>query len=254
MQHGLDFYAANDDESQVTHRYQLKEYGCYTFELTSIEEPVCFDALEPVSWPSSMWSKRRKATTTIFLPTSSSVALLSFFWFTFLYEFLPFRWFIGWKSRQDLQKQEAALIERWKGGRNSQTQGTFAFDWYILFFFLFHSTDSLIYTFSVAFGSYSWSLPTLVCPPNLVDSVGGGMYYWWRHAAYNGTTMADLCFPSYLMRLLLSSSRFMFCMGMSLRLSVDSHCKKLYNKGTPSWKVLLKISAKVFILVREGRI
>ena len=80
------------------------------------------------------------------------------------------------------------------------------------------------------------------------------MYYWWRHAAYNGTTMADLCFPSYLMRLLLSSSRFMFCMGMSLRLSVDSHCKKLYNKGTPSWKVLLKISAKVSILVREGRI
>lgn len=135
MQHGLDFYAANDDESQVTHRYQLKEYGCYTFELTSIEEPVCFDALEPVSWPSSMWSKRRKVTTTIFLPTSSSVALLSFFWFTFLYEFFSPHSSIGWEPRQDLQEQEAALIERWKGGRNSQTQGTFAFDWYILFFF-----------------------------------------------------------------------------------------------------------------------
>ncbi|KAK8813101.1 hypothetical protein WA158_002693 [Blastocystis sp. Blastoise] len=59
----------------------------------------------------------------------------------------------------------------------------------------------------------------------IYSNFGGGWYYWWRHVAYNGT--------------------FMFCMGCSLRLSINNNLKQLYAQGYSSLKVFTKISFKV---------
>lgn len=71
----------------------------------------------------------------------------------------------------------------------------------------------------------------------LFVNYGGGKYWFFMHAPWNGMTIADIVFPS-----------FAFVMGMSLLLSISS----LYRITNSRKKVILKVFLRSIVLICLG--
>jgi len=56
---------------------------------------------------------------------------------------------------------------------------------------------------------------------------GGGKYWFFKHSSWNGLTVADLVFPW-----------FMWIMGLSITLSIQSQLRKVVSKKKIFWKIL----------------
>ncbi|CAL1292528.1 unnamed protein product [Larinioides sclopetarius] len=65
---------------------------------------------------------------------------------------------------------------------------------------------------------------------------GGGRYWYFEHAHWNGLTVADLVFPW-----------FIWMMGMSMAFSLKSQLRKIVSKKKIFWKIV-KRSVKLFAL------